>query len=64
MFHNDIFIDKENDGVVCLEESADGEKVVNLLNNHFNLVGLDGVIDEKIVNVYIRHLNEIEKNYI
>lgn len=64
LFYNDIFVDKENDGVVCLDEAVDGEKVVNLLSNHYNLVGLDGTIDDKVVNVYVKHLNEIEKNYI
>ncbi len=71
MFYFDKFIDTQNDGIICLDESKEGIKVIDLTFNHYDLLGLKGKLDDRLVTLYSNHfksldlgLNEKDKAYL
>ena len=71
MFYFDKFIDTQNDGIICLDESKEGIKVIDLTFNHYDLLGLKGKLDDRLVSLYANHfksldlgLNEKDKAYL
>jgi hypothetical protein len=67
LFYGDRFCDTQNDGVSCLDESDEGVKLADLMHNHFDLIGLNGRIDNRVFEMYADHFKSLEihnTNYI
>ena len=62
LFHHDKLVDTQNDGVVCLDESIEGVKILDLVHDHFDVIGLNGKIDEKVFRIYSEHFKQLNEN--
>lgn len=59
LFYNDKFTDTQNDGIVCLDETDEGVKLQDLVHSHYDLIGLNGVLDDRLVKIYSEHFKSL-----
>eukprot|EP00340_Litonotus_pictus_P000926 CAMPEP_0170529372 /NCGR_PEP_ID=MMETSP0209-20121228/21456_1 /TAXON_ID=665100 ORGANISM="Litonotus pictus, Strain P1" /NCGR_SAMPLE_ID=MMETSP0209 /ASSEMBLY_ACC=CAM_ASM_000301 /LENGTH=204 /DNA_ID=CAMNT_0010821261 /DNA_START=184 /DNA_END=798 /DNA_ORIENTATION=- len=55
LYYSDKFIDTVNDGIICLDESPEGVKLRHSIHNHYDLLGLNGKIDNSVFQYYADH---------
>lgn len=60
LYYFDRFIDTQNDGIICLDESKEGIKLIDLTYNHYDLLGLNGKLDDKLVTLYANHFKSLD----
>lgn len=64
LFYQDRFFDTQNDGIICMEEAKEGVHLLNLVHNHYDLMGLYGKIDDDVFKIYADHFKTLDSGSV